>query len=249
MPRSLLIGGAAAVVAIVVVVILVITVSGGGGDDDGNTGTGGVGPISSSPAETFDPNLNMASFIDRKNSKNEYVTPPQHITVTDSLDLKTEVEAIGYGPIEQSMPKIAKYADTDSSFPRQDTNIAADDNGKLRMFWQCEMMYKTPAGADCSHRYNMTLDISGPTPRVIDSAPTAVGDYDAAPGAVRLNAQRVSVSNPQELPDSILGTDKLTGAPTVFVLNAVQPRESASTVYFVVPDSLKLYVGTLESSR
>lgn len=252
-PRSVLVGGATAVIAIILVLVLVISLNGGGDDSDSAVSEIGAktSVSTSSKATTFVPNLLHASFRSGWQNKRtkEPVTPPQRITITDSLDLTKEVEAIGYGPIEQSMPKLGKVAETDSSFPRRPAiMILPDANGDLHLSWRCETMIEKPAGANCSS-YNMTLDISSPVPVVTHSAPTSVGSFGGSSVSLTENESRMSVSNPEELPESPLGTDKATGGTTVLMLSAVQPRESAATVYFLVPDSLKLYVGELESSR
>lgn len=255
-PRSVLVGGAAAVVAVVVVVILVITMSGGSDDNDNVGGAAGAGATVGADTGVasgtkFVPNLGNAEFADgwRDKKTNEIVTPPQRIKITDSLDLTDKVESIGYGANEQSLPKIAKNAATESSFPRNPAiSILADADGDLRLFWSCETIYNDPAGANC-HSYNMTVDISGAAPVVTDAAPTSPGPIDEAKTALTVDVQNMAVANTEELPASVLGTDKGTGATTALVLGAVQPRESSAKVYFLVADSLKLYVGELESSR
>lgn len=251
-PRSVILGGAGAVVAVIVVVILVMSLS-GGGDENPNAGSEGAQSSTSSSAETpeFTPVLQEALFGDGWYDKatNKPVTPPQHITITDSVNLTADVESIGYGPIEQSMPKIAKHAETEASFPRNGpVKIDADKDGALRVYWSCETMYKKPEGADCSTTYNMTVDISGAEPRVVAKERDLV-DYTTSSTSTRVDARALAVSNPEKLPPSPLGTDKATGATTVLMLSAVQPNESRSKVYFLVPDSLDLYVGELESSR
>jgi len=245
-------GGAAVLLTLVVVVIVIVLVTTvGGGDDDKNTAAPAASPGASSGQAAFSPKLNSASFTSKWRDKKtrEYVTPPQSIKVVGSLDVRKDVESIGYGPAEQSMPKIAKYADTESSFPRNPAiSIAADADGDLRLSWGCETMYSPPDGATCGN-YNMRVDISGAKPRVVSSAAERIGPYVESSDSQSANVEALSVSNPEVLPRSIMGTDKYTDAPTALVLGAVQPRTSSSTVYFLVPDSLKIYIGELHSTR
>ncbi len=253
-PRSVILGGAAAVVAVIVVVILVVSLS-GGGDESPNGASDGAETSISSNTETprFAPVLSNAAFTRSgwyDKATQEPVAPPQRITITGSIDLRADVESIGYGPVEQSMPKIAKYADTDSSFPRNPAvTLLVDDKGSLRMFWSCETMYDKPVGANCGTPYNLTLDISGTEPVVVSKATGSVDYGSESTTSSREEDGNMSVSNPDRLPSSTLASDERTGATTAMVLGAVQPNESRSKVYFVVPDSLELYVGELESSR
>lgn len=250
LPRTSLVGGTAAAVA--AVAILAISLS---GCSDSSSSAGLISTTEMSAATTeqvpsFSPQIHNAEFGGWRDKKtNEIVTPPQRIKIVDSLDLTEKAESIGYGAAEQSMPKIAKYAATESSFPRNPAvNMLADADGDLRVFWACETMYNDPAGTNC-HSYNLTVDISGSSPVVIDAAPNSPGPLTEAKTALSVDVQNMAVSNPEDLPASALGTDKGTGAPTVLVLGAVQPRENSAKVYFLVMDSLKLYVGELESSR
>lgn len=248
-PKWLLIGAAAAAVVVIIVVVAVVASTGGGDDSDSPAETAGTS--TSSAQSAFVPKLDSADFAARWRDKEtgEYVTPPQSIKVVGSLDVSGEVESIGYGSIEQSMPKRANYAQTESSFPRNPAiSIVADTDGDLRVAWGCETSYAEPEGANCQN-YTLTVDVSESQPRVVKAAAERVGSYVEADDSTTTKVAAMSVSNPEQLPASIMGTDKTTGAPTALVLGAVQPEEDSATVYFVVPDALKIFIGELHSTR
>lgn len=252
-PRSVLVGGAAAVAAVVVVVILVISLNGGSGGsgDDSDTGSGAGSGVTTSAAQ-FVPNVGNAEFGEpwRDKKTNEIVTPPQHIKITDSVDLTEKIESIGYGTNEQSLPKLAKNAATDTSFPSNPAiKMFASTDGTLRLNWRCETYSRHPASANCQDGYSLTVDVTGSVPAVVDASANNGESAPESKTSQGVSVQNMAVADPEELPASALGTDKGTGATTVLMLGAVQPRESSAKVYFLVPDSLKLYVGELESSR
>ncbi|MET3959868.1 hypothetical protein ABIE52_006803 [Rhodococcus sp. OAS809] len=251
-PRAVVIAGAMATAMLIVLVTIVIVVLAGDSDaDNGSDATTGANASSTENAPSFTPEIYSAEFsVWRDKKTNEIVTPPQRIKITDSLDLTETVKSIGYGPAEQSMPKIAKTAATDSSFPgNQQARLFASADGTLRLWWSCATMRDKPEGADCKNRYDVVVDISGSAPRVASALADGPGLGAEANGALTVESEKMAIVDSAQLPASVLGTDKGTGATTVMVLSAAQPREGSAKVYFIVPDSLKLYVGELESNR
>ena len=252
-PRTVLIGGASAVAVVVLVVVIALT--GKSVDDSASAGetAAGTSGAATTSAVAFVPNLLSAKFgdgwLDKKT--NEAVTPPQRIRITGSLDLTEAAEAIGYGANEQRLPKNTKYAFTDSSFPvnNQSVRMYTGSDSALHLSWNCEFVPNHPDGEDCQEVYRVSFDVSGSEPAVAGAANSTRELPVGSRTSVDIQKVHVVVANPSELPESALGRDKATGAETVFLLAATQPRESSAKVYFVVPDSLELYVGELESSR
>lgn len=253
-PRAVIVLGALVTAALVVLVVIVVIGSGSDADNAGGDSDGAKVTLPGTTTEetpSFTPEIFSAEFSGWTNKKTgEIVTPPQRIKITGSLDLTETVESIGYGPAEQSMPKIAKTAATESSFPgNRQASLLATDDGSLRLMWACATMREKPDGANCKNRYDIVVDVSGSAPVVKSSVADSTSTDSEAKDALDVEFQNMAMADPSTLPASVLGTDKSTGAATATVLHAVQPRKSSAKVYFIVSDSLKLYVGELESNR
>lgn len=252
-PRSVLAGAAAVAV---VLVILVTTLSGGDSDGGGAGASGAVaaeaGADTTTPA-TFVPLLYNAQFTGWRDTKTQQpVAPPQHIRITGSLDLSDQAELIGYGAAEQRLPKHAG-ATTDSSFPiptgSPPVRMYTDIDNVLHLSWLCQFVVNDPDDENCQEVYHIAFDVSGSEPVVVTASNSVRDLRNELIGAPYTTSTLVSVVDPSELPTSTLGVDKGTGADTVGLLAAAQPRETSAKVYFVVADSLKLYFGELEPSR
>ncbi|WP_137726595.1 hypothetical protein [Prescottella subtropica] len=253
-PRSVLAGGAAAVVAVVVVLVIVVT--GGGGDNDGAGAVAGAEAgtsTSTTPASKFVPDLFDAagSHYDKKTDKR--IAPPQRIAITGSLDLTEWAESIGYGAAEQRLPKNGQYVATDSSFPTfqgtPQVSLFTDKNNVLHLSWSCQFIPNDPDNENCQEVYRIAFDVSGSEPAMLTASNSIRDRPSELLTAIEVTNSLVAVADLSQLPASARGTDKWTGADTVSVLAASQPREGSTKVYFVVPDSLKLYFGELEPSR
>ncbi|OUS97428.1 hypothetical protein CA951_03545 [Rhodococcus sp. NCIMB 12038] len=254
-PRTVLAGGAAAVVA--VVVILVITLSSGdGGAGGGGAAAGtenGTGAVATTPASKFVPDIMNAEFGDGWTDKTtkEAVTPPQGIKITGSLDLTEAAQSIGYGAAEQRLPKNANGATTDSSFPVNDNSVRmyTDTDNVLHLSWNCEFVAHDTDSGNCREVYHIAFDVSGSEPAILSTSNSVRGLPGESSASMGVASARVAVTDPSQLPESVVGRDKATGADAALLRVAAQPRETSSKVYFVVADSLKLYFGELEPSR
>lgn len=254
-PRSVLAGGAAAVVAVVVILVVVL----GRGDDGGDGGgaaagtEGGTSAVATTPASKFVPDIMNAEFGDGWTDKKtkEAVTPPQRIRITGSVDLSEAAQSIGYGAAEQRLPKNAKGAATDSSFPVNDNSVRmyTDTNDALHLSWNCEFVAHDADGENCREVYHIAFDVSGAEPAIVSTSNSVRDLPGESSASMNLTSARVAVTDPSQLPASVVATDKATGADAAVLRVATQPREASNKVYFVVADSLKLYFGELEPSR
>ncbi|PBC35736.1 hypothetical protein CJ178_30130 [Rhodococcus sp. ACPA4] len=208
------------------------------------------GGAAAGAASNFVPNLLNAGFGDgwTDEQTKEAITPPQRIQITGNLDLTETAESIGYGPAEQRLP-MSSGAVT-SSFPTTGNRVrmfTARDN-VLHLSWICEWVPDDPDAENCQD-YHVAFDISGSEPEVLAASNSVEDLLYELPRSTTLRHPRVVVTDPSELPRSVIHTDKATGATTALLLAVAQPRETSANVYFVVNNSLKLYFGELEPSR
>lgn len=246
-PRGVLLGCAATAVG------LVVALTGCSGSDSAGADTVVSTGTTTSAAE-FVPDLFNAEFSDgwRDKKTQQPVTPPQRIRITGSLDLTEAAESIGYGAAERRLPKKAG-ATTDSSFPiptgSPPVYMYTDTENVLRLSWSCQFVAYDPDGENCKEVYRIAFDVSGSEPAIIETTNTVGSQPDELTKSTTLTDRRVVVTDPTQLPKSVMGTDRATGAATALLRVVAQPRDGLAKVYFVVTDSLKLYFGELEPSR
>lgn len=244
-PRGVLLGCAATAVG------LVVALTGCSGSDSAGADTVVSTGTTTSAAE-FVPDLFNAEFSDgwRDKKTQQPVTPPQRIRITGSLDLTEAAESIGYGAAERRLPKKAD-ATTDSSFPINANSVRmyTDTDNVLRLSWTCEVVADDPDGENCQKAYRIAFDVSGSEPAIVETTNTVGPQPDELMDSTTLTYPRVVVADPTQLPKSVMGTDRATGATTALLHVVAQPRDGLAKVYFVVTDSLKLYFGELEPSR
>lgn len=239
---------------VVAVVVIVVVVALTGGSDGGSAGGQNSATGSADSSESaFVPDLFKTEFNSgwRDKETGKPVTPPQHIKLTGSLDLTEYAESIGFGAAERALSKKQDYAATDSSFPLKNNsvNLFTNDDGLLYLTWRCEVVYGDPVFENCEGFHYLAFDISGSEPVVVAAANGYSKDPSVLHGSKSTQSSRITVSNPSELPASMQGSDRSTGADVVLTLGAAQPDPDSAQVYFVVGDSLTLYSGELEKSR
>ncbi|AOD24810.1 hypothetical protein IM25_23980 (plasmid) [Rhodococcus sp. p52] len=246
----MLVGGA--IVAVVVIVVVVALI---GENDSAEGADPATGPADNSATSesAFVPDLFNTEFDSgwRDKETGKPVIPPQHIRLTGSLDLTEYAESIGFGAEERALSKKRDYAATDSSFPMKNNsvNMFTNDDGLLYLTWKCEVLYNDPVSENCQRFHYLAFDVSGSEPVVVAAANGYSKDPSVLHGSKSTLNSLITVSNPSELPASMQGTDRGTGADVVLMLGAAQPDPDSAKVYFVVGDSLTLYSGELEKSR
>lgn len=252
---KILAGGAAAVALILLLVIAVAAIS---GDEDGGgaaTATSGEGSSDGSASEEeITPNLfyaNVGGTVHKRTGRD--VIPPQRIRITESVNFAQAAESIGYDEIQQARCG-APPTTGQTNLIGASAYVTTYDQLVTR--WGCDGIY-----------YAVVFDIGGESPVVAEAAQGTVDrdGYYSDPLIERIwngndpaFARKASVfdmkdegfivDSPDQLPVTAVSVAKTIGVKQATVITAIQVEEDESRVYFLVPDSLSVWVGELEAN-
>lgn len=250
---KILAGGAAAVALILLLAIVVVSVSGGDEDSGGDavTATSGEGSSDGSASEEeITPNIihaKVGTMVDKRTGRD--VIPPQRIRITENVDFAETADSIGYDEIQQARCGALPTGKTGAS-----AYVTRYD--QLVTEWRCDDTY-----------YAIVFDIGGDSPVVAEAAQGTVdrdGYYSdpliervwnrSDPAFARkaavfdVNDEGLIVDAPEQLPVTAVSVAQSIGVKQANVIAAIQVEEDEPRTYFLVPDSLSLWVGELEAN-